>query len=160
MFIVAPASFAQARIWLDEQTRFQSEQPQVAIYNMPFLYHLSSKNALSVTQLQYALQLIINKHQSLRTSLIFDTENNILMQRIINFTDNNHKLFSFIESTFKTDEQLNKIMYNEKCNSQLFDLTQGLVFRCHIVYYNDISSNNLVCDKDIIIFNSLLLMER
>ena len=62
-------------------------------------------------------------------------------------------MFAFIESTFETDEQLNDIMYDEKRNSQLFDLTQGLVFRCHIVYYKQISSNDLLSDKDAIIFN-------
>ncbi|CAF1551090.1 unnamed protein product, partial [Adineta ricciae] len=35
-----PASYAQARIWLDEQVRFDPDKPQVAIYNMPFLYHI------------------------------------------------------------------------------------------------------------------------
>ncbi|CAF1590206.1 unnamed protein product, partial [Adineta steineri] len=38
----APASYAQARIWLDERIRFDSKSPQVAIYNMPFLHRLSS----------------------------------------------------------------------------------------------------------------------
>jgi hypothetical protein len=75
------------------------------------------------------------------------------MQRIIDFNDNNKQLFSFIESTFNTDEQLNDIMHNEKRNSQLFNLSQGLVFRCHLVHHNQISSNNLLYDKDVIIFN-------
>ena len=35
----------------------------------------------------------------------------------------------------------------------IFDLAQGLVFRCHIVYYKQISSNDLLSDKDVIIFN-------
>ena len=111
------------------------------------------KHTLSIKQLHQALQLIVNKHQSLRTSLIFDTENNLLMQRIIDFNDNNNKLFAFIESTFETDEQLNNIIIDEKHNSQHFDLAQGLVFRCHIVYYKQISSNDLLSDKDAIIFN-------
>jgi hypothetical protein len=75
------------------------------------------------------------------------------MQQIIHFNDDNKKMFTFIESTFETDEQLTNIMHNEKCNSHLFDLAQGLVFRCHIVYYKEISSNDLLSDKDAIIFN-------
>jgi hypothetical protein len=120
---------------------------------MPFLYRLFRNHTLSTTQIRQALQLILIKHQSLRTSLIFDKQNNVLMQRIVDMTDDNDKFFSFVESTFKTDEQLNNIMYNEKCNSQLFDLSQGLVCRCHIVYHNEISSKNLVCDQDAVIFN-------
>ena len=111
------------------------------------------QHTLSITQLHQALQLIVIKHQSLRTSLIFDTEKNLLMQQIIDSNNNNNKLFAFIESTFETDEQLNDIMHDEKRNSQLFDLAQGLVFRCHIVYYKQISSNDLLSDKDAIIFN-------
>jgi Condensation domain len=153
LFIVAPASFAQARFWLDEQIRFQPDRAQVAIYNMPFLYHLSSKNALSVTQLQYALQLIVNKHQSLRTSLIFDSNKNLLMQRVVNQQDSNNNLFPITESVYETDKHLIEIMHKEKGNSQLFDLSQGLVFRCHIVYYKQISPNNLLFDKDALIFN-------
>ena len=38
-------------------------------------------------------------------------------------------------------------------NSTLFDLSQGLVFRCHIVHYNEISSTDLISHKDAIIFN-------
>ena len=151
LFIVAPASYAQARIWLDEHNRSDANKPPLVIYNIPFLYRLDSSRTLSTEQLRQCLQLIVKKHQSLRTSLIFDKQNNILMQQIVDY--NNNKLFSIIESTFKTDEQLNNIMYNEKSNCQLFDLSQGVVFRCHIIYYNEISSKGLLSNKDVIIFN-------
>jgi hypothetical protein len=75
------------------------------------------------------------------------------MQQIIDNMDNNNQLFTFIESVYETDEQLTNIVHNEKCNSQLFNLGQGLVFRCHLVYYRKISSNDLLIDKDVIIFN-------
>jgi NRPS condensation-like uncharacterized protein len=120
---------------------------------MPFLYQLSSGHTLSVQELRHAVQLIITKHLSLRTALIFDTENNRLMQRIIDLNDDGKQPFKFIKSTFDTDEQLTDIMHDEKRNSLLFNLAQGLVFRCHLVYHNQISSNDLLCDKDVIIFN-------
>ncbi len=120
---------------------------------MPFLYRLCSQHTLSIKQLRHALQLIVTKHLSLRTSLLLDTQSNRLMQRIIDLNDNNKQLFSFIESTFDTDEQLNDIMYNEKRNSQLFNLAQGLVFRCHLLHHKQISSNDLLTNKDVIIFN-------
>ena len=44
-------------------------------------------------------------------------------------------------------------MYDEQTNSQHFDLVQGLVFRCHLVYYKQISSDHLLSDKDLLIFN-------
>ncbi|CAF4172293.1 unnamed protein product, partial [Adineta steineri] len=149
----APASFAQARIWLDERIRFDPDKPQVAIYNMPFVYRLQSDHTLSIKQLRHALHLTVNKHLSLHTSLTFDTEMNLLMQRVITREDSYADMFSIIETTYQTDEQLNEILHNEKRNPHLFDLAQGLVFRCHIIYYKQISSNHLLSDKDLLIFN-------
>ncbi|CAF4162900.1 unnamed protein product, partial [Adineta steineri] len=75
------------------------------------------------------------------------------MQRVLTQQDINTDMFTITQSTYETDEQLNAIFENGKCNPQLFDLAQGLVFRCHIIYYKQISSNNILSDKDIIIFN-------
>ncbi|CAF4211432.1 unnamed protein product, partial [Adineta steineri] len=148
-----PASYAQARIWLDERIRFDPDKPQIAIYNMPFVYRLQPGHTLSIKLLHQALQLTINKHPSLHTSLHFDTEMNLLMQRVITRKDNYTDMFSFIESTYQTDEQLNQILHDERRNPHLFDLAQGLVFRCHIIYYKQISSNHLLSHKDLLIFN-------
>ncbi|CAF1193713.1 unnamed protein product [Adineta steineri] len=150
-----PASFAQARIWLDEKIRFDPDKPQIAIYNMPFVYHLQPGHTLSIKQLRHALHLTVNKHPSLHTSLHFDIQQNLLMQRVITHEDKNNKnnMFSTIETAYKTDEQLNEILHDEKSNPHLFDHAQGLVFRCHIIYYKQISSNHLLSDKDILIFN-------
>ncbi|CAF4063714.1 unnamed protein product, partial [Adineta steineri] len=150
----APASYAQARIWLDERIRFDPEKPQVAIYNMPFIYHLQLDHTLSIKQLRHALHLTVNKHPSLHTSIHFDTEKNTLMQRVITHEDkNNINMFSIIETTYETDEQLNELLHGEKRNPHLFNLTQGLVFRCHIIYHKQISSNHLLSHKDLLIFN-------
>ena len=75
------------------------------------------------------------------------------MQSINGMNDNNRQLFTFIESTYTTHEQLSHILHEEKYNPQLFNLAQGLVFRCHLVYYKQISSNHLLSDKDLLIFN-------
>lgn len=147
------ASYAQARIWLDEQTRSHPDKPHVAIYNMPFIYRLLSNHNLSITQLRQALHTIIIKHQALRTSLMFDKQNNQLIQQIMNFNQNNNNLFPTIESIFKTDAQLKNIIFDEQRNTKLFNLNQGLVFRCHLVYYKQIPSNDLLTEKDVLIFN-------
>ena len=121
---------------------------------MSFVYRLSPGIALSTTRLHQALHQLIIKHQSLHTSLLFDTETNKLIQRIIESNDNsNNPLFTFIESIYETDEQLCTIMYDERTNSQHFDLAHGQVFRCHIVYYKQISSDHLLSDRDLLILN-------
>ena len=151
---LAPTSTAQARIWLDERMRLHPDKPLTAIYNMPFLFHLHPHHTLSITRLHHALHLIIIKHLALRTSLIFDTNNNQLIQRI-NYPhhDKNKQLFTFIQSTFNTNEQLTHIMHTEKSDAQLFDLAQGLVFRCHLVHHRGLPNNDLLCNRDAIIFN-------
>ncbi|CAF4100084.1 unnamed protein product, partial [Adineta steineri] len=148
----APTSYAQARIWLDELIRFDSKNSQVAIYNMPFLHQFSSGGTLSISKLRQALQHVLIKHSALRTSLYFDTNKNILMQKIIDHTDNK-ELFTFIENTFETDEDLNKIMHNERGNPNSFNLLIGVVCRYHFVYYKNISQNGIICGKDALIFN-------
>ncbi|CAF4111595.1 unnamed protein product, partial [Adineta steineri] len=148
-----PASFAQIRLWHNECVHFIPHISQIPIYNMPFVYSLDSNHTLSVQHLSQALQLMVTKHQSLRTSLIFHTEKNLVMQRIIDMNDNSRQLFTFIESIYETQKQLNDILYDEKYSPHLFDLAHGLVFRCHLVHYKQISSNHLLYDKDVIIFN-------
>ncbi|CAF1527084.1 unnamed protein product, partial [Adineta steineri] len=149
----APASFAQALLWHNESIYFTPNISQVPIHNMPFVYSLHSHHTLSVQHLHHALQQIAIKHESLRTSLIFHTENNRVIQKIIEFNQNHNTLFTFVESTYTTHEQLSDIMHEERHNPQLFDLAQGLVFRCHLVYYKQISLEHLLSDKDLIIFN-------
>ncbi|CAF1442458.1 unnamed protein product [Adineta steineri] len=150
-----PASFAQARIWLDQRIRFDPDKPQIAIYNMPFVYRLQPGHTLSIKQLHQALHLTVNKHPSLHTSLHFDIQKNLLMQRVIAHEqkNNNNNLFSINETIYETDEQLNEILHDEERNPHLFDLAHGLVFRCHLAYYKQISSNHLLSHNDLLIFN-------
>ncbi|CAF3939141.1 unnamed protein product [Adineta steineri] len=149
----APASFAQAGIWHDERIRFDPDQSQVTVYNMPFVYHAHSRHPISINQLHNALEVVVAKHQSLRTSLTFDREYHTLTQKIIDFNHQNNTLFTFIKNIYETDEQLNNIINEEKHSSQLFNLAQGHVFRCHLLHYKEISLNDLLSDKDVIIFN-------
>ncbi|CAF4121005.1 unnamed protein product, partial [Adineta steineri] len=93
----APASYAQARIWLDERIRFDPDKPQVAIYNMPFQYRLFPEQTLSIKRLVHALQLVVLKHQSLHTSLAFDKERKQVIQRIDHLNSDHKQMFSVIE---------------------------------------------------------------
>ena len=120
---------------------------------MPFLYRLDPHHTLSITKLRHALQLIVMKHFALRTALYFDTDKNLLMQRVNALNDERKQLFTFVESTFETDEQLIDIMHEEKSNANLFDLAQGLVFRCHLLHHKQMSTTDLLHEKDAIIFN-------
>ena len=145
-----PASFAQARIWLDERVRFDPDKPQVAVYNMPFVHRIAS-GRLSITRLRHALQLVVIKHQSLRTALFFDSDKKELMQRIVQPTEN-QELFTFVDTIFDTDdERLMKIMYDERGNPFHFDLERGLVCRLHVVRRS--AKSDFLVEGEAIIFN-------
>lgn len=120
---------------------------------MPFLYCLLQTHTLRIQQFRHALQLVVNKHESLRTALIFNEQTKQIIQRIIDIDENKNELFDFIETNFETDEQLNSIMDDEKRNSHLFNLETGHVFRCHILHYGTNSCKHILSDKDAIIFN-------
>ena len=61
--------------------------------------------------------------------------------------------FQLSKASYETDEQLKNIIHDEKRNPHLFELAQGVAFRCHLVYYKQISSNDLLTHKDVLIFN-------
>ena len=72
--IIAPASFAQERIFLDEQIRFSSKNNNI-MYVIPLLYRLSSTstNHLSISRIHQAFHAVVTKHNILRTALYLDT---------------------------------------------------------------------------------------
>ncbi|CAF1450699.1 unnamed protein product, partial [Adineta ricciae] len=152
LIFIAPASYAQSRVCLDEQRiHSHSDQKLMPIHNKTFLYRLEHEHTLSIKRLQQAIQQVLIKHSALRTSLIFHAEQNLFLQRIIRFSKDDS--FAYIESIFQTDEQLNDIINDERLNPRHFDLDQGRVFRCHLVYYKQVSSEDLLSDEDVLIFN-------
>ncbi|CAF3897200.1 unnamed protein product [Rotaria sp. Silwood1] len=141
------SSYAQERIWLDEQMRFNSVNSQIAIYNIPFLYRLTH-GQLSIERLQQTLTLLIKKHSILRTSLIYDQEKQYLKQ-IINETYN----YSFEETIISNDDQLQDIIKYEETSNKIFDLTNGKVFRCHLIRQERNDKGNILNENDFILFN-------
>ena len=85
------ASFAQERIFLDEQVRFSNE---IAIYNELNVLRVV-KGSLSINRLLIALRFVLKKHAILRTSLIFNNDDGTLKQCI---TDK-HQTFTLADRT-------------------------------------------------------------
>ncbi|CAF0752919.1 unnamed protein product [Adineta steineri] len=140
------ASFAQNRLWMDEQVRFhESNNEQVSVFNELLIYKLTSLTSLSIDRLRHALKLIVTKHVILRTAVIFDEER--LIQKILPISPEHYE----IQITYVTNElNIKKIFYDEETNRSLFNLEQGKVFRCHLLLQ---SSDNDLKHNDIIIFN-------
>ena len=120
------ASFAQERIVLDEQIRFSNK---TIIYNN-FVALQVIEGFLSIDRLLQALRLVLNKHEVLRTSLVFNTDDNAVQQYITN----NHKTFTFADQqTFENDNEIRDIIYRTIARPNLFDLSSGRVFCCQIL---------------------------
>ena len=146
--IVGRATFAQTRIWFDEQTHYASS---VLINSMPFFYQITH-GSLSIERLRHALRLVLLKHSSLRTSLFFDSTVDCLMQRIIQPKDDDEELFAFVESTLENDADLKTMMINKLCNASNFDLSSARVLLVH-AFMQEKNRKNLLQRGDVIVFN-------
>jgi hypothetical protein len=120
------ASFAQERIFLDEQVRFSNK---VAIYNELSALQVV-QGSLSVNHLLQALRYVLKKHTILRTSLIFNNTDSTLQQCI---TDNHQTFTLAAEESFEDENELQDIIYQTTIDPNLFDLSDGRVFHCRIL---------------------------
>ncbi|CAF4099654.1 unnamed protein product, partial [Adineta steineri] len=92
------ASYAQQRIFFDEQMRFSGE---IAIYNELVALQVT-KGSLSMNRLLHALRHVLSKHKILRTSLVFNDEDSILKQSI---TDKHLTFALSADKTFKSETE-------------------------------------------------------
>ncbi|CAF4145288.1 unnamed protein product, partial [Adineta steineri] len=143
-----PASFAQESIWLDEQMRFQGEKDNLSIYHMIYAFRVSSINNEShvvLSRLRSSLQLVIEKHASLRSSFYMShDQQNKLIQYICPLTSIDEIV---VESWIKNDDDLFKIIADEETNQFHLDISKGRVFRCHLIRYFDHSSDDVLIFK-------------
>ncbi|CAF1524611.1 unnamed protein product, partial [Adineta steineri] len=157
--IKAKSSFAQERIFLDEQIRFSSTDNNTNMYVIPLMYHILSMNDhISISRLQHAFQSVILKHQVLRTAIHLDM-NGVLVQNclaantIIN--DKKSSRFSIINLPDEEHEQ-NEIVKKILSQSNLFDLSKGHVINCHILR-RDQSNGSLPENNDLLSKDDLIL---
>ncbi|CAF4044383.1 unnamed protein product [Rotaria sp. Silwood2] len=142
------ASFAQERIFLDEQIRFSDN---VAVYNVVAAFRLIN-GSLSVERLQRAIQSVLKKHQILRTSIFLDRKDGILKQRI----EHSDETFTCsTEQVFSNDEELNMILRETIISKSLFDLSNGCVVNCQILrhaFNGRSNDNDVITSSDVLIF--------
>jgi len=162
-YILARPSFAQERIFLDEQIRFSSKNNNI-MYVIPLIYRISSlskNNYISITRLHQAFQYVIIKHSILRTGLYVDN-NGTIIQHCFNVNTINDEMksygFSIINLQNDNDCEIHKTINEILNDSDLFDLSKGRVINCHIFrhYHSNWYSSendNLLMNDDLILFN-------
>ncbi|CAF4263464.1 unnamed protein product, partial [Adineta steineri] len=157
----APVSYAQERIFLDEQIRFSSADNNTNIYVIPLIYRLLSvHDHISISRLQHAFQSVITKHNILRTVLYLDI-NGIILQDCqptsISINDTERYRFSLVnmsEEDYGENEIIKKILNQ----ADLFDLSKGHVINCHILRHCGYSRDNILCENnDLLTKDDLIL---
>jgi hypothetical protein len=147
-FVIGSLSFEQEAIWLDEQMRFRSGEDGIAVYHIVFTFRIlktDGKSELVTSRLRSSLQLLIEKHASLRTCLqMFDDSHSDLRQRIL---PSNSIEVPIVESWIDNDNDLYDIVADEETNRSHFDLVRGHVFRSHVIRYRERN------DESVILFN-------
>lgn len=118
--------------------RFSSNKDGITVYHIVLAFRLrtnSKKSELVLSHLQSTVQLLVEKHTSLRTSLhMMDDDQKKLWQRIL---PSNSIIVPVIESMINNDQNLYDIIADEETNRSHFDLARGRVFRCHIIRYHE-----------------------
>ncbi|CAF1581935.1 unnamed protein product, partial [Adineta steineri] len=133
--IQARASFAQERIYLDEQIRFSSNKTKMNnMYVIPLMYRISSINDhISITRLHHAFQSVITKHNILRTALYIDDANGNIVQHCL-------------DANIILNENMNETIEEILNQSDLFDLSKGHVINCHVLRRDQ--SNHLFTENN------------
>ncbi|CAF4185302.1 unnamed protein product, partial [Adineta steineri] len=151
----ARASFAQERIYLDEQIRFSSNKTTMNnMYVIPLLYRISSMNGhISITRLHHAFQSVITKHNILRTALYIDDTNGTIIQHSLDahiiLNDDMKSCGLTIINVHNDDyRHMNEIIGEILNQSDLFDLSKGHVINCHILRHCGCSQDDISCEND------------
>ncbi|HEY0143904.1 MAG TPA: amino acid adenylation domain-containing protein, partial [Thermoanaerobaculia bacterium] len=119
-----PLSFAQERLWFMNQL-----EPGSAGYNVPVAFTL--RGALNIGQLEQAFNLIIARHQTLRT--IFPSQDGQAQQRILDRVD---FVLERVDVSQYTNEEERAAKAREICQTDAaepFDLAEGPLFRGKII---------------------------
>ncbi|CAF4154501.1 unnamed protein product, partial [Adineta steineri] len=152
--IQARASFAQERIYLDEQVRFSSKKTTINnMYVIPLLYRISSMNDhVSITRLFHAFQSVITKHNILRTALYIDTNGNIIQHclhtKIVLNDEIKSNGFTIVNIYNDDRRYMNEIIEEILNQADLFDLSKGRVIRCHILRHSNQSQDSISYGND------------
>ena len=146
LILVGVASFAQERIFLDEQLRFTSK---IAIYNELTALRVV-QGTLLVDRLDKAVRLVLAKHKILCTALVFNHEHGVVTQSITE----KYSTFTLIaKQIFRNEQELQEIIYQRTTDLNLFDLATGRVFHCEILrQQKSMHDNCLITESDVLLF--------
>lgn len=141
------ASFAQQRIWFDEQI-YSSFEGGLTPYNI--LIPMQIKHgSMSIERIRSTLNLVLEHNHVLRTAVYFNVKDGKVEQEVRPNTINDS--FSFqITCNVRDLTEIDSILFNES-TTRFAQLERGLVLRCHVVKLSD-KNDNYLYSGDILIF--------
>ncbi|MFD2168469.1 amino acid adenylation domain-containing protein [Tumebacillus lipolyticus] len=118
-----PASFSQQRLWfLDQLT------PENAIYNMPAALRL--RGELNVAALEQSFVEIVNRHESLRTTIVMEADR---LQQMIRSVQPFSLPVIDLQGVPEANREQEAKTRAEQEAQRGFDLAQGPLFRAHLL---------------------------
>jgi amino acid adenylation domain-containing protein len=122
-----PLSFAQQRMWFLQQL-----EPESHAYQIPLVLRL--QGSLNVEALQKALQVIVERHESLRTKFIVcNGEPSQVVTPVVNFEISVLNL----SDREPTQQSIQLSAELQRAANQVFDLATDLMLRATLVCLND-----------------------
>ncbi|CAF4089118.1 unnamed protein product, partial [Rotaria sp. Silwood2] len=125
--------------------RFRSGNDGVAVYHIVLAFRVvptDGKSQLVISRLRSSLQLLVEKHASLRTCLQISDDNlSELRQRTLPSSSFQVPL---VESWIDSDNDLYNIIADDETNRSYFNLTQDHVFRCRVIRYREGNNDSVI----------------
>lgn len=115
------ASLAQSRIWFLDKLEGESSQ-----YNMPFAYQINGEFNVQIAE--KALDILIERHEPLRTCFYEDEVGNVLQNIQGDFTFSLNVVDFSFEPEQATRQQYMRQFFDEECIRR-FDLSKDLMLR-------------------------------
>ncbi|CAF3659106.1 unnamed protein product [Rotaria sp. Silwood1] len=143
------ASFAQQRIWLDEQTYF-NPQTSLAVYHV-ILPAIIKRGFISIQRIKSTITNILERHHVLRTAVRLNEETGQIEQVVQPITNNDNYSFEVTHSTRSySHEEVNALLTKEAV-THFAQIDRGIVVRCHLIQIGQLDTEYLHTG-DLIIF--------
>ncbi|MFD1990033.1 non-ribosomal peptide synthetase [Paenibacillus nicotianae] len=104
----------------------QQFNPQSTAYNLPAVFKVQGR--LNITKFEQAVKVLVERHESMRTTFIVDLDTNEILQNVL---ENIHFSINYITCT---EDELEATLKNI---IQPFDLAQAPLFRIHVLCISD-----------------------
>jgi hypothetical protein len=143
------ASFAQQRIWFDENL-YHDPSISPAMNNL-LLPLVIKHGSMSIERIRSAILAVLEQHRILRTAIYFDEKSDKLIQEVQPTVNNDAYSFELTRKNVQSLDEIGELLKHESIN-HFAQLNRGLVVRCHLVKMGSDNDMENLYSNDLIIF--------